>query len=166
MKMAQNFRQQAFGSNPRRPLQPGVTPRTVQPLPRPAPDVGFGNGPGRPNMPLAQPMPRPQIDTGFGNGPGRPNMPLAQPIVQAPSPIPSGPGSSGPGAPMPVTDSIQQMGGGMAGGFGGGMDGVGGMKRGGKVKKMASGGMTSKVSSASKRGDGIAQRGKTKGKMC
>ena len=37
------------------------------------------------------------------------------------------------------------------------------MKRGGKVKKMASGGMTS---SASKRGDGIAQRGKTRGKMC
>jgi hypothetical protein len=35
-------------------------------------------------------------------------------------------------------------------------------KRGGKVKKMASGGMTS---SASKRGDGIAQRGKTRGKM-
>ena len=37
------------------------------------------------------------------------------------------------------------------------------MKRGGKVKKMASGGMTSK-SSASRRGDGIAQRGKTKGR--
>jgi hypothetical protein len=37
------------------------------------------------------------------------------------------------------------------------------MKRGGKVKKMASGGMTA---SASKRGDGIAQRGKTRGKMC
>ena len=35
-------------------------------------------------------------------------------------------------------------------------------KRGGKVKKMASGGMTSKASS---RGDGIAQRGKTRGKM-
>jgi hypothetical protein len=35
----------------------------------------------------------------------------------------------------------------------------GGMKRGGKVKKMASGG------SASKRADGIAQRGKTRGKM-
>jgi hypothetical protein len=34
------------------------------------------------------------------------------------------------------------------------------MKRGGKVKKMASGG------SASSRGDGIAQRGKTRGKMC
>jgi len=39
-------------------------------------------------------------------------------------------------------------------------------KKGGKVKKMDSGGMTSKVASASKRGDGIAQRGKTKGRMC
>jgi hypothetical protein len=34
-----------------------------------------------------------------------------------------------------------------------------GMKKGGGVKKMASGG------SASKRADGIAQKGKTKGKM-
>jgi len=38
-------------------------------------------------------------------------------------------------------------------------------KRGGKVKKMASGGMTSSVSSASKRADGIATKGKTRGKM-
>lgn len=38
-----------------------------------------------------------------------------------------------------------------------------GMKKGGVVKKMASGG---KVSSASKRADGIAQRGKTRGKIC
>lgn len=38
-----------------------------------------------------------------------------------------------------------------------------GMKRGGRVKKMASGG---KVSSASSRGDGIAKRGKTKGRVC
>jgi hypothetical protein len=38
-----------------------------------------------------------------------------------------------------------------------------GMKNGGAVKKMASGGS---VSSASKRADGIAQRGKTRGKMC
>jgi hypothetical protein len=37
-----------------------------------------------------------------------------------------------------------------------------GMKRGGKVKKMASGGAVS----ASRRADGIAQRGKTRGKMC
>jgi len=41
------------------------------------------------------------------------------------------------------------------------------MKRGGMVKKMASGGMTSsKPSTASSRGDGIAQRGKTRGKLC
>ena len=43
--------------------------------------------------------------------------------------------------------------------------GASAMKRGGKVKKMASGGMTSKVSSASKRADGIAVKGKTRGKM-
>jgi len=36
-----------------------------------------------------------------------------------------------------------------------------GMKRGGKVTKMASGGMT-----ASRRADGIAVKGKTRGKMC
>jgi hypothetical protein len=38
-----------------------------------------------------------------------------------------------------------------------------GMKRGGSVKKYASGGM---VSSASKRADGIATKGKTRGKIC
>lgn len=38
-----------------------------------------------------------------------------------------------------------------------------GMRRGGAVKKYASGGS---VSSASKRADGIAQRGKTKGRIC
>lgn len=38
-----------------------------------------------------------------------------------------------------------------------------GMKKGGATKKMASGGMTS---SASKRADGIATKGKTRGKMC
>jgi hypothetical protein len=38
-----------------------------------------------------------------------------------------------------------------------------GMKRGGEVKKMASGGM---ASSASKRADGIATKGKTRGKIC
>jgi hypothetical protein len=43
----------------------------------------------------------------------------------------------------------------------------GGMKKGGSVRaeKTASGGMTSKAPAASKRGDGIAQRGKTKGRM-
>jgi hypothetical protein len=39
-----------------------------------------------------------------------------------------------------------------------------GAKRGGSVNKMAS--KKSSVSSASKRGDGIASRGKTKGRMC
>ena len=39
----------------------------------------------------------------------------------------------------------------------------GNLKGGGKVVKMAKGGMTS---SASSRGDGIAQKGKTRGKMC
>ena len=39
------------------------------------------------------------------------------------------------------------------------------MNNGGKVRKMASGGMTSKASSASNRADGIATRGKTKCKM-
>jgi hypothetical protein len=34
-----------------------------------------------------------------------------------------------------------------------------------KTKRMASGGMTSTVSSASKRGDGIASKGKTRCKM-
>jgi hypothetical protein len=38
----------------------------------------------------------------------------------------------------------------------------GGMRKGGKVKKMAKGGS---VSSASKRADGCATKGKTKGKM-
>ena len=62
--------------------------------------------------------------------------------------------------------------------MGGGMPGATGMptsapppgamfKKGGSVRaeKMASGGMTSKAPTASKRGDGIAQRGKTKGRM-
>ena len=40
-----------------------------------------------------------------------------------------------------------------------------GYKKGGAVKKMASGGMTSKTSPASKRADGIASKGKTRCKM-
>ena len=39
-----------------------------------------------------------------------------------------------------------------------------GLKKGGKVKKMAKGGVV-KASSASRRGDGIASKGKTKGRM-
>ena len=62
-------------------------------------------------------------------------------------------GGGGSGGSKPVTDEELTS-------------GRSAMKRGGKVKKMASGGMTSKVSSASGRADGIAQRGKTKGRMC
>jgi hypothetical protein len=40
-----------------------------------------------------------------------------------------------------------------------------GMKKGGAVKKMATGGSVQKSSSASRRGDGIASKGKTKGRM-
>ena len=45
----------------------------------------------------------------------------------------------------------------------GGLNKALGMKKGGKVKTYAKGGS---VSSASSRGDGIAQRGKTRGRMC
>jgi hypothetical protein len=49
----------------------------------------------------------------------------------------------------------------------GGKDFSLGMRRGGQVKRMASGGMTSmSSSSASRRGDGIASKGKTRGKIC
>jgi hypothetical protein len=43
-----------------------------------------------------------------------------------------------------------------------------GMKKGGavKAKRMASGGMASGGMTASRRGDGIASRGKTRGKIC
>jgi hypothetical protein len=62
----------------------------------------------------------------------------------------------------------------MGGGMGGGMPDKSmlppgaAFKKGGKakVKKMASGGMTSNSSPASTRADGIAQRGKTKCKIC
>jgi tRNA U34 5-methylaminomethyl-2-thiouridine-forming methyltransferase MnmC len=48
----------------------------------------------------------------------------------------------------------------------GGADFSLGMKKGGKVKRMASGGMASGGMTASRRGDGIASRGKTRGKIC
>ena len=60
-------------------------------------------------------------------------------------------------------DDIQSRIGGGGGGFGGSGTSSGmTMKRGGAVKGYAKGGM---VGSASKRGDGIAQRGKTKGRV-
>jgi hypothetical protein len=53
-----------------------------------------------------------------------------------------------------ITNNLGKLGAGVAGRL------TGKMKRGGEVKKMASGG------SVSSRADGIAQRGKTKGRMC
>jgi hypothetical protein len=65
----------------------------------------------------------------------------AKAAAAAPRPMPPAPPAGG-GAPMPPAGP--------------------GMKKGGKVKKMAKGGSTG---SASKRADGCAQRGKTKGKF-
>ena len=48
----------------------------------------------------------------------------------------------------------------------GGADFSLGMKKGGKVKRMASGGMASGGMTASRRGDGIATKGKTRGRIC
>jgi len=60
---------------------------------------------------------------------------------------------AGMGAPIMGGDVDAMMG-------RGAQDGVSGMKRGGKVKKMAKGGST-----ASKRADGCATKGKTKGRF-
>ena len=99
---------------------------------------------------------------------------------QLPGGTPQGGPISGPGAPLPAGPGPGLMGGGNppVADYTGAGSSIGGsaagtpagmnmrtMKKGGKVKKMASGGMTSKVSSASSRADGIAQRGKTKCKI-
>jgi hypothetical protein len=98
-----------------------------------------GPGGGMTGGPMRPPTDRPTMLQGPGRGmTGGP---------MRPPPMPSGP-TSGPQTSMPP------------GGMGGAM-----MKRGGKVKSMSSGGSASKAPSASRRGDGIAQRGKTKGRM-
>jgi len=105
---------------------------------------------------------------------GGPQLPGATPqggpISGPGAPIPAGPGpgrigSGNPLIPANYTGTGSSIGG-SAAGTPAAMNAM--MKKGGKVKvkKMASGGMTSKVSSASSRADGIAQRGKTKCKIC
>ena len=99
-----------------------------------------------PTAPLVSRPPMPGPGVGFDAdraypGPRVRGGPTAPPVSRPPT---SGPMNPGPMPPPPG----------------------GGMKRGGKVKSMSSSGMTSKASTASKRGDGIAQRGKTKGRMC
>jgi hypothetical protein len=129
------------------------------------------------------------VNDAFGGPTSGPGAPIPQPgLTGGASSIPAGGGfsygtpaggnmssmASGYNTGAPATTTFQ---GGTTGGMGGGMPGATGMpntsmlppgasfKRGGvaKAKKMASGGS---VSSASKRADGIAVKGKTKGKIC
>jgi hypothetical protein len=87
--------------------------------------------------------------------------------IGAPMPPMPGAGLMGGGTPPVTTNFKPGMGGNIGGSAAGTPAGMNmmTMKKGGKVKQMASGGMTSKAPAASKRGDGIAQRGKTKGRM-
>ena len=90
-------------------------------------------------------------------------------------PLPLGPAQGGPISDPVAVSSFQgsSLGGGSATGTPANFSGTpaspppagAAFKRGGKVNKIASGGMISKPSSASRRGDGIAQRGKTKGRV-
>jgi hypothetical protein len=131
---------------------------------------------GGPQMPFSD-----RVIEGPTSGPGAPlpsNTPNPAIIPDKPLPSYGAPSPMTPGynTGAPATATFQ---GGTTGGTAGGMPGATGMpntsmlpagaafKRGGVVraKKMSSGGMTSKASPASKRGDGIAQRGKTKGRM-
>jgi hypothetical protein len=116
---------------------------------------------------------------------GRPNPNMGRPGALPISPLPMRPGAPAMGGPqglggMPQGGMPPSDRGGLGGGpspysstttqnIMGGSQGLGGMppggmgmKKGGAVKKMASGGSTS---SASKRGDGIASKGKTNCKM-
>ena len=120
------------------PSGPGGGPTTGGPMRPPTDRPTMPQGPG--GGMTGGPMRPPPMPTGPGGGPttGGP---------MRPPPMPSGP-TSNPPTSMPP------------GGMGGAM-----MKRGGKVKSMSSGGSASKAPSASRRGDGIAQRGKTKGRF-
>ena len=135
-----------YNTDPVRPA-PGGMGGNTDPL-RPVP-VGMGGGPRGGLNPYS-------TDPGMGGGMGG--------GTPAGTLSPRG-AVTGGARPAPV-------------GMGGGMPGATGMptsapppgamfKKGGSVRaeKMASGGMTSKAPTASKRGDGIAQRGKTKGRM-
>jgi len=161
---------------------------------KPIRDIGTGNLPFRPKD-IASTMQGTNSSVGtptgtrgtlvndaFGGPTSGPGAPISQPgLTGGASSIPAGGASYGTPAGgnigAPATSTFQ---GGTSGGSGmaGGMPNTSmpntsmppagaAFKRGGavKAKKMASGGMTSKAATASKRGDGIAQRGKTKGRM-
>jgi hypothetical protein len=129
--------------------------------------------PGGPRMPVGQGVGKP---AGMAPGmPSGPRMPVAQGVgkpatmgagTQVYTPRPGSPETTLPARPANLTpqanqpDPQLQFQSNMRDALGV-IRGMGGMKKGGKVK-MKSGG---KVSGASKRADGIAQRGKTKGRF-
>jgi hypothetical protein len=131
---------------------------------RPGPTQGGPiSGPGAP-------IPQPGLMGGVSSIPAG-----GIPSYGAPAGGNTGSMMSGYNTGAPATSTFQ---GGTSGGMSGGMQATGmpntsmlpagaAFKRGGVVRaeKTASSGMTSKASPASKRGDGIAQRGKTKGRM-
>jgi len=137
-------------------------PIKSQPAPRPAP------------MPVPRPVPRPAPkptskpskpvrDIGTGSPVFSPKDIPIDPRMVRNADYNAGAGAMGGGTPAGTLSPRGAV-------TGGAMPAPpmgGGIKKGGSVRaeKMASGGMTSKASSASKRGDGIAQRGKTKGRM-
>ena len=154
--------------------------RPKQVMPQPPIDIGAGNGPprdktmpqvqqprgGRPFPPANTSGPPRPIDRFTIDPPRQPGGGMAQarpgPVMGGgpftgggPAPMGGGPAPMGafPRAPAPMGGAPNPM----------------TMKKGGRVKAYAKGGTvfsSSKASSASSRGDGIAQRGKTKGRMC
>ena len=131
-----------------------------RPLPMPPQMPGMGGG---------RPLTQSELQGLAGYNPANGLPPGTQQAMQAPAGTSLGgkfdPSLGGSQSAPPAGGGIQ----GLGSAVNSGMPPPGGkmMKKGGAVKtpakKMASGGMTS---SASKRGDGIAQRGKTKGRMC
>lgn len=163
--------------------KPPVAPKTpvapAKPAPAPAPapvqnpkiqiDQGYGNGIGYDGKPLY-----PDIRAGIGAVVGRPNgMVVLDPNYKGPTPtkVPSDTGTGGgiqTATPIQKNSVVQQGQGESYVRFGQNAptSAATKMKKGGKVKSKSSyssgGGVKS---TASKRGDGIAQRGKTKGRM-
>jgi len=126
--------------------------------PSPAPPSRTANRPFFQNQrpPIQPPMqPRPPVrDPKLIVDPAPPTPPRPVQLPRPPVQIPvseTGPGMLPPTPPRPIESTVNAP-----------------MKKGGKVKSSSykSGGNVSTASSASRRGDGIAQRGKTKGRMC
>ena len=129
-------------------------------------DKGRGMGGG-----IRRPLPMPQGSMGGGMGGGMPPASTSKAAMDYLAAARAGANSAnttttkdmmgGGGSGVPFGQAMGQLG--MGGGMGETMKKGGAVKSKAPVKKMASGGSTS---STSKRADGIAQRGKTRGKMC